>query len=151
MRSVLLAGLGSLVCTLAVGLGSASAQYYVPIPAQGPGSQPLLSPYLYLGNQNFGTTGTTTNVANPALNYFLGTIPEQQRRYNAAAVSNEFFQLEAGAPIGVGQTGDEIDQLLRPLPGTGHPAVFNNTGGFYNYNSTRLLGTRLNNRNPRLQ
>jgi hypothetical protein len=152
MRRVLFAGLGSLVCTLAVGLGPVSAQYYVPVPTQGPGSQPLLSPYLYLGNQNFttpGATPTTTNVLNPALNYFLGTIPEQQRRYNAAAVSNEFYQLEGGTPMGAGPAGDEIEQLLRPLPGTGHLTVFNNTGAFFNYN--RLVGTRVNNRPPRLQ
>jgi hypothetical protein len=134
MRRVLLAGVGCVISFLTFGSGSVSAQggYYVPIPSQGVGTQPLLNPFLNLGNSNNlnGVGGVGTN--NSAIQYFLGTIPEQQRRANAAVINNEFYQLEGAAGVAPGRTPDEIDTLLQPLPGTGHPIVFNNTGSYFN-------------------
>src|SRR3954453_72218 len=91
----------------------ASAQFYNPAaagqPMYGPGYRPGLSPYLNLLRGN-----------DPAVNYYLGTIPEFQRRANAQAFSSAILDLEART-INPLPTLSEEEALLRPLQTTGHP------------------------------
>jgi hypothetical protein len=123
--------------------GPASAQYIPPgLPSVGPGNQPMLSPYLNLLNTpgtatspglGISPTGTITSgfTTSPAVNYFLGTIPEAQRRLNYNQVQGEIGRLEIGQRVNAGNI-DEIEQLVTPLRSTGHPTAFNNTGGYFN-------------------
>ena len=117
--------------SLAVGLGllvaagSASAQvapppYLYNRPMYGVGYRTPLSPYLNLANGG-----------DPAVQYYLRTLPEFDRRatkqiYGAAIGSLEDQVLtppEAVAPTDV--------ELFRPLPTTGHPTAFGNTGLYF--------------------
>ncbi len=98
-------------------------------PNYGPGYTPQLSPYL-----NFLRGG------DPAANYFLGTLPEFQRRANAkqfgAAINALNLDLLSQA------TAQPIDPLLfQPLAQAGHPTVFNNTLSYFNQ-MTPVAGVR---------
>jgi hypothetical protein len=95
----------------------AQAQMVYPYsrPNYGPGYQPQLSPYL-----NFLRGG------DPAANYFLGTLPEFQRRANAKQFGTEINALNQAMLSQA--TAEPVDPLLfRPLMETGHPTAFNNT------------------------
>src|SRR5262249_8227827 len=82
---------------------------------------PQLSPFL-----NLLRGGDT------ASNYYLGTIPEQQRRANAAAFGTAIQQLEQQQrqQQALQQRGPDAD-LFTPLPTTGHPVAFGHYGGSY--------------------
>jgi hypothetical protein len=121
----------SLGILFAVGTGTASAQYgpyiqspYGPLYRPGglyPAGTPPLSPYLDL-----------TRGGNLAANYFLGTIPEIQRRQNTALFGAAIQDLERRAPV----TETPADDLVPTLPGTGHPVAFQSYYPYY------LLGAR---------
>ncbi|NBO92273.1 MAG: hypothetical protein EBV06_08165 [Planctomycetia bacterium] len=92
------------------------------VPTYGPFQRPGLSPYLNMlrnGGGNQFSNGTA------AANYFLGVVPETQRRSNAADFSQRIVDLEdrskVDAPITTGTT---------PLPNTLR-RYFNNTGGYF--------------------
>jgi hypothetical protein len=89
-----------------------------PLPTRAP--TPALSPYLDL-----------TRTGDPAINYYLGTLPEIQRRR---------FEQSAGAAIsdlerGQGSPTLSANDLMPPLPQTGHRTTFNNLGGYFGSNS----------------
>jgi len=91
-----------------------------------PYGTPRLSPYLNLLR---GGTSPASPAANAA-NYFLGTIPEIERRANARQFGSAINGLERQV------TGlEESDELFPTLPQTGHGAVFNNLGGYFNNTS----------------
>ncbi len=97
-------------------------------PNYGPGYQPLLSPYLNL-----------LRGGDISANYFLGTLPEFQRRAQAkqfgAAINA--LDLELLYP-----PATEVDPLLfQPLMQTGHPTAFNNTLTYFNQ-TTPVAGLR---------
>src|SRR6516165_1867128 len=98
-------------------------------PNYGPGYAPQLSPYL-----NFLRGG------DPAANYFLGTLPEFQRRANAkqfgAAINALNLDLYNQA---ITQPLDPL--LFQPLAQAGHPTVFNNTLTYFNQ-TTPAVGVR---------
>jgi hypothetical protein len=98
--------------------GTARAQFAPPSrPNYGPGYKPPLSPYLNLlrgGDQ--------------AANYFLGTIPEQQRRLNATQFATEINALDQRTLGAVLTPEASIYQIL---PGTGHPTAFGTTGYYF--------------------
>jgi hypothetical protein len=104
----------------ALAAGPAAAQYNAPLnrPNYGPGYRPQLSPYL-----NFLRGG------DPAANYFLGVIPEQQRRANTQLFRQEIsaLELEAAQPRLAPQDAD----IFRPLRQTGHPTAFGNTVTYF--------------------
>lgn len=77
--------------------------------------RPQLSPYLNL-----------TRGGNPAANYFLGVLPEFERRANAYQFSNAIQDLEQRNLM----TGEPSDPL-QLLSGTGHPTAFANTGSYF--------------------
>lgn len=81
---------------------------------------PALSPFLNLRRGG-----------SPAANYFLGVLPEQDRRTNKAEVNAALNDLERR-----GEAPGSTDDLLGTsrnlsLPPTGHATYFGNYGGFY--------------------
>lgn len=121
MKRFILASFASLVGVGALAVGTASAQSVIPYraPAYGPGFQPQLSPYL-----NFLRGG------DPAANYYLGVVPEFQRRQDRVLLGSNIAGLE--------ERYSEVEDELRPgealmprLPATGHATVFNNTGSYF--------------------
>lgn len=109
--------------------GAASAQLVPPSvnnrPNVGAGARPLLSPFLNLNNRN-----------DPAVNYFLQSIPEQQRRANTQIFGSVLGDLEQRALTPTPHAVADAD-LFKPLPSTGHPVAFQNTGGYFPTSAAR--------------
>jgi hypothetical protein len=109
-------GLAALAGLLVAGTG-AQAQNYAPGPSRSylAPRGPNLSPYLNM-----------LRGGDPAANYFLGVVPERQRRVNDRIFQSEIQDLmrrdEASATAGLSDV----------LPPTGHRAVFNNTFTYFN-------------------
>src|SRR4051794_41899513 len=122
MKRFLLASLAALA-GLAGAADLASAQVQAPYvgpvarPNYGPGYRPQLSPYLNL-----------LRGGDPAANYYLGTLPEFQRRANAQTFSSEISELDRRV---LGNVPTEETRLFQPLPGSGHPTAFGNTGSYF--------------------
>jgi hypothetical protein len=115
------------VSTLILGLNGPAARaqnvYPYMAPQYGPGYQTQLSPYL-----NFLRGG------DPAANYFLGVLPEFQRRENANQFRSQIQNLQIRtAPI---QSIEEIiasRQNPKKLLPSGHPTAFGpNYAGYFN-------------------
>jgi hypothetical protein len=128
LMCVFLASIGTLPL---VSAGPALAQSYNPYtqitpttqfnpysrpPGLAPGGGPRLSPFLNL-----------LRGGNPAANYYLGVVPEQERRRNEAFLGSSIQQLEQRLNTLPPEEGD----LLTPQSQTGHPAVFFNTGPYF--------------------
>jgi hypothetical protein len=120
MKRFVLALLASFPGLLFLAPGSASAQmnYMMGPPAYGPFYSPMLSPYLNL-----------LRGGNPAANYFLGVLPEYQRRMNARAFSGAIQSLDQRAETPPA-TPEELE-LYTPLKSTGHATAFNNTLSYF--------------------
>ena len=133
MRRLTLTALAAVGLLGFLATGRASAQYsdfYAP--AYRPGGAfgsygragPALSPYLNL-----------TRGGNPAANYFLGVLPELERRANQAEVgamiTNLDRRIEAPPTQPLPTTDDILGGVTAGLPPTGHPAVFGNYGNYY--------------------
>jgi hypothetical protein len=115
--------LPALLATL-TGSAAAQAPVYRPSTQLGP-RQPLLSPYLNL-----------LRGGDPASNYYLGTIPERQRRQNAALFSSQIQSLEQ--QVTQQTTIPDVDEaLFQPAPATGHATAFMNLGGYFNQGTVR--------------
>jgi hypothetical protein len=119
MKHILFLGLVS--CNLLAGsVGKAQAQYpYSPYAGPGPYNRPpVLSPYLDLVRSR----------NTPAINYFLGTRPEFQRRQDALelrALERDF----AASQLTPGLAPDEEGvQRLQP---TGHATYFMNLSPYF--------------------
>jgi hypothetical protein len=76
---------------------------------------PRLSPYLNL-----------LRGGNTAANYFMGVVPEVERRANARLFTNQIQDLERRV-----QGIEEPGELFPRLSETGHPAVFGNYGSYF--------------------
>jgi hypothetical protein len=111
--------------TLAAGWTSpARAQLIYPFqpPAYGPGYQTMLSPYLNLLNR----------ANDPAVNYFLGVLPEFQRRENRNQFRAQIGQLQIlTAPLRNPLEEVEVSDVPRKFYNTGHPTAFGYTGTFF--------------------
>lgn len=107
--------LGMLTLLLVAMPERVAAQERFASPFQTPPRQPL-SPYLNL-----------LRGGNPAVNYYLGVLPELQRRMPRADL---FAPAEATARRRGGS--DDLDDTLPSLPETGHAVRFLNYGPFYN-------------------
>jgi hypothetical protein len=115
MKRLLLTALVALMLSYA---GTARAQFQPPTrPNYGPGYRPQLSPYLNL-----------IRGGDPAANYYLGTLPEFQRRANAQMFSADISELDRRTLGNVSTLEQRIDQ---PLPGSGHPTAFGNTLSYF--------------------
>ncbi|MCI0461036.1 MAG: hypothetical protein L0Z62_29155 [Gemmataceae bacterium] len=122
----------TLSCVLVLGLAEpAAAQpgfFPRPSPYQSTAFQPPLSSYLNLRR------GANT----PGLNYFLGVLPDQERR----TLANQLFTPDFGVvqrPDLFAETGD----VLPELPATGHPVRFLTYGSYYNLGPQGQRGTGL--------
>ncbi len=112
----------TLSCVLVLGLAEPAAAQpgYFPRPSATPyqstAFQPPLSSYLNLRRGN----------NTPALNYYLGVLPDQERR----TLANALFTPEYGLArrLDFEETGD----VLPTLPETGHPVRFLTYGSYYN-------------------
>ncbi len=103
--------------------GSASAQTPTPYlqnrPNYGVGFRPRLSPYLDLANGG-----------DPAVNYYLGTLPEFERRQTQRLYGAAIGGLEDRALQPPPVAAADAD-LFTTLHSTGHPTAFGNTGGYF--------------------
>ena len=117
---------------LGVAVSPVSAQQGRNPPNYGPGYRPLLSPYLNLAN----TTGANGQLLNPAINYYLGTVTEFDRRRNDAVFRGAINELDRRY-MSAGTTPEDED-LLRPLPSSGHMTAFGNTAGYFGTGYPRL-------------
>ena len=96
--------------------GSASAQPFpLSAPNYGVGYRPALSPYLNL-----------LRGGDPAANYFIGTVPEQDRRQNTRLFSSALIEMDQR----VTNLTQELD-LSVPITSTGHITAFGNTGNYF--------------------
>ncbi len=117
----------SLCCLAFVPVGTASAQPYpVNRPSYSPYSRPQLSPYLDL-----------IRGGDPAANYYLGTVPERERRRNDAYYRSSILELDQR----ISQT-PESDDLFTPLRSTGHATAFGTTGSYFGSTGMPLSATR---------
>ncbi len=94
------------------------SQPQVPFPGAG---GPRLSPYLNL----------LRNGTNPAVNYYLGVIPERERRRFQAGASVELRSLQQQVAAPVAPLTPEDEFAPNPSVTGGYVAVFNNTGGYF--------------------
>lgn len=83
--------------------------------------RPGLSPYLNL-----------LRGGNPATNYYLGVLPELDRRANTTLFRSELDLLSQPTP-----PPKTPEELLPSSPGTGHPAYFMYYGSYYNFGGGR--------------
>jgi hypothetical protein len=128
MRRLTLTGWVALGLLGLLAPGRASAQYTQPYYGPGYGSYgrsgPALSPYLNL-----------TRGGNPAANYFLGVLPEVDRRRTKAEQAREITDLELRSDVLAQQelAGPNVVEELTGggLPPSGHAAAFGNYGSYY--------------------
>jgi hypothetical protein len=92
-----------------------------------PYGRPQLTPYLNL-----------LRGGSPAANYYLGVVPERERRANAALFGTALSDLEWRTRYGAG--GGELD-LAEPITSSGHPTAFLNTGTYFNVPVPTRAGT----------
>jgi hypothetical protein len=105
-----------------LGTGKACAQVYQGQWGGYSRSGPPLSPYLDL-----------TRGGNPAVNYFLGVLPEIDRRKTKVEQGTAIFDLERRTDaLGAQLQTEEVTQLTGGgLPPTGHAAAFTTYGSYY--------------------
>ncbi len=128
MRRRAIAALAASLVTLLASAEAAVAQFQPPLASraaslQGPlAPSPALSPYLNL------VRGANT----PGINYFLGTLPEFDRRAFESATLSTFPQI-GGYPAPV-QPQLPVDINAFPtLPQTGHFSAFQTFGTYYQF------------------
>jgi hypothetical protein len=97
---------------------SAQQPYYPKVPSYGPGYRPMLNPSLNL-----------LRGGNSAVNYYLGAIPEIDRRANARLFSSSIYDLEQRYQ-NISAPNPDAD-LLTPPNQTGHPTAFGTTAGYF--------------------
>ncbi len=117
------------VVLLGLSAAPVSAQFQpVPYnqPQYGVGYRPQLSPYLNL-----------LRGGNTAANYYLGVVPEFERRQNRETFQNALSRIDEQ----LNKTVVEED-LAVPLGGTGHVTAFGNTGGYFGSLTGRTAGTQ---------
>jgi hypothetical protein len=128
MNRLVTAAAMALGVVLAFGHGRACAQYnpyspyspYTPYPRAGlynPYSSPALSPYLNLRRGG-----------SPAANYYLGVVPEVQRRQQYNQLNAEIRDVEQRrlTPL-----APDTEALVPQLPETGHATQFLNVSPYF--------------------
>ena len=129
MKRLIFGMTAALVCLLAGSVGSVSAQVFYPsgIPHYTPPgfNSSGLSPYLNL-----------TRSGDSATNYYLGTIPEFQRRSNYNQLRTAIQETEQR----VGAISNEGLEIGKALEQTGHPTAFGYYGSYYPLGGSRSGG-----------
>lgn len=116
--------------TLALAGGLAHAQGYPysrsPVNANNPFARPRLSPYLNL-----------LRGGSPAANYYLGVLPEIDRRQQEHRVNQQLLDLEQrSAPL-----SPDVQSLVPTLQETGHPTAFMALTPYFGGSPTATVGT----------
>lgn len=121
MKRFILTSFASLVGLGVLAVGPAAAQTTFPYraPAYGVGFQAPLSPYFNL-----------LRGGDPSANYFLGTVPEFQRRQDRKVFSAGLADLDRREAEDARELRVE-EELMPRLPATGHPTGFGNTGSYF--------------------
>src|SRR6476646_5252443 len=125
MRRLTLTGLAILGVLGFLATGRASAQYRPGSYGSYGRSGPALSPYLDL-----------TRGGNPATNYFLGVLPEIDRRRTKVEQGTAIVDLERrtdaqAAQLQALEAGGALDLTGGGLPPTGHATGFGTYGSYY--------------------
>ena len=116
------------IAVLVLAAGAASAQPHpYNQPRYGVGYQPPLSPYLNL-----------LRGGNTAANYYLGTIPEIERRQNAQLFRSSLLELDQKITRETVELG-----LAVPIGTTGHITAFGNTGGYFGSTTVKPPASRV--------
>jgi hypothetical protein len=139
MRRFTFSSCAALLALAAGWSGTARAQITYPFtpPQFGPGYQTMLSPYL-----NFLRGGTNSGSA--AANYFLGVLPEDQRRQ----YSNQFrgnisnLQILTSPLRNPLEEPVEVSDVPRKFFPSGHPTAFGYTGTFFGAAGSPLAAMR---------
>jgi hypothetical protein len=108
----------ALILTLAVA-GSARAQF-IDVNRQAAPPRPALSPFLNM-----------LRGGNPAANYYLGVLPEQDRRAFQNDVRSSLGAVDFTRPVT--PVPETVDDLIPALPQTGHAVGFQFYGNFYRF------------------
>jgi hypothetical protein len=112
--------MGILSCVGLISLSTerACGQYYsqysnyrYPVPGTNPYASPRISPYLNL-----------LRGGNPAMNYYLGVIPDVESRANAVRINQALTDLDRRASTPV--VSQDVESLVPTLAETGHPTAF---------------------------
>jgi hypothetical protein len=111
--------LAALLGLLALTAGRAPAQFTYPFqpPRYGPGYQTQLSPYLNM-----------LRGGDAAANYFLGVLPEQQRRQDRNRIYGQMQGMMNLLPTPPQVTDRDI---FTPLPSSGHLIAYDYTGSYF--------------------
>jgi hypothetical protein len=136
MRRFTFSSCAALLALAAGWTGAAQAQISYPFqPQYGPGYQTMLSPYLNM-----------LRGGDPAANYFLGVLPEQQRRENRNVFQGQIGGLRAlTAPLAnpLEEALASPEPLLpKQLPPSGHSTAFGYTAAFFGGQPALPLGAR---------
>ena len=115
MKRLILAAIGSVCCLVSLSAQTALAQM-APYsrPGSAPANRPQLSPYLNL-----------LRGGDPAANYYLGVVPERERRRNDAVFQREIADLDQRT-----QSTTPGEDFV-PLRSTGHATAYGNTGTYF--------------------
>lgn len=76
---------------------------------------------------------------NTAANYFLGTVPQRQQQLTNQQFLSGLNQLRLQEQQQIQQRSSE-PAFYVPLGGTGHPATFQNYGGYYQFTTGTRIG-----------
>jgi hypothetical protein len=124
MKNLLaISGVALGIFILGPGQSTAQAPYLPPRPTS-PYARPQLSPYLNL-----------LRGGSPSANYYLGVVPERDRRQFERTFGTAVQDLErrVEAPPAVAD-----EELVPRLPSTGHPAYFMTYSTYFNLGSSPL-------------
>jgi hypothetical protein len=136
MRRLTLTAFAVLGVLGSLATGRATAQYYPP--SYGPIASPTYGTYGTYGRYGPALSPylNLTRGGNPAANYFLGVLPEMERRRNQAEVAREILDLDrrteaaaAPPPLAPGDVAAELTG--GGLPPTGHVVAYGNYGTYY--------------------
>lgn len=125
MRKLLVAAAAAAWISMTAGGAQAQGVPYGPLgqqPLYNGFNRPALSPYLNM-----------LRGGDPASNFYLGVIPEFQRRNFEARALDSFQSLSRDAARNRELAEDALarEPTLRTLPSTGHPTAFLNYGSYF--------------------
>lgn len=128
MKRYVIVPIASIFGLVSLVAGTASAQtppFQRPYAPYNP-PQPLLSPYLNM-----------LRGGDPSANYYLGVVPERDRRRNDVLFRSELLGLEQRT-----QPLPEGEDVFTPLRSTGHMTAFGYTGTYFGTTRTQTPATQ---------
>ncbi len=130
MRRFTLSSCAAMLALAAGWTSTARAQITYPVqPQYGPGYQTMLSPYLNM-----------LRGGDPAANYFLGVLPEFQRRENRNQFRSQINQLQVlTAPLR-NPLEEPLEEGLRTFMPSGHATAFGYVGTYFGGTAATPLG-----------